>query len=208
MPDTYGVRGGTGDDWERDEAAGTMTSAMERFEELFSAHYGDVLAYAVRRCRSHEDAEDVVAETFAVAWRRVTEIPEGERARLWLFGTAHLVRLNHHRGEHRRQSLLERIRRTARPVSLRGAEVEVVERERIQRAFAALHGYDREVLKLHVWEQLSAEDIATTLDISTAAVWKRLQRARDRLAEELDGPIDDQPGPALSLAHTEKKAAQ
>jgi caffeoyl-CoA O-methyltransferase len=36
----------------------------------------------------------VVAETFTVAWRRIADVPLGEPARLWLFGTAHPVRLN------------------------------------------------------------------------------------------------------------------
>jgi len=71
-----------------------VADAEERFQALFSANYGDVLAYALRRCRSRQDAEDVTAETFAVAWRRINQVPAGEHARAWLFGAAHLVRLN------------------------------------------------------------------------------------------------------------------
>jgi RNA polymerase sigma-70 factor (ECF subfamily) len=54
-----------------------VTNADERFEALFNANFGDVLAYAARRCPSQQDAEDLVAETFAVAWRRMTDIPQG-----------------------------------------------------------------------------------------------------------------------------------
>lgn len=185
-----------------------MTSAEDRFQELFSANYGDVLAYAVRRCPSHQDAEDVVAETFAVAWRRIRDIPEGERARLWLFGTAHLVRLNLRRGQRRRQGLVDRLRRAPQVEGARGADVDVIERERIDRAFAALNPYELEILQLHVWDQLSAEEIAVALDISPAAVWKRLQRARDRLTEELDEPNEEDPSPALSVPRARPKAAQ
>jgi RNA polymerase sigma-70 factor, ECF subfamily len=71
-----------------------VASAAERFEELFTAFYSDLMAYAIRRCWSRQDAEDVVAETFAVAWRRLDELPEGDQSRLWLFGTARLVLTN------------------------------------------------------------------------------------------------------------------
>jgi RNA polymerase sigma-70 factor (ECF subfamily) len=32
-----------------------------------------------------EDAADVVAETFLVAWRRLDSVPGGDEARLWLY---------------------------------------------------------------------------------------------------------------------------
>ena len=76
---------------------------------LFDANYADVLAYAVRRCPSRQDAEDLVAETFAVAWRRLRDVPEGDRARLWLFGTARLVRRNQDRARRRQRSLAEKV---------------------------------------------------------------------------------------------------
>ncbi len=181
-----------------------MTGAGERFEALYEANYGDVLAYAVRRCPSPADAEDVVAETFVVAWRRIDEVPPGDEARLWLFGTARLVRLNHHRTDRRRRSLLERIRTRFRP-HRPGPDAAVAERARIRRAFGELREADREVLQLHVWEGLSAEQIATALEISTAAVWKRLQRARDRLADALEEEPDL--APVVAIARTEGKGA-
>lgn len=169
-----------------------------RFEALFNDNYGDVLAYAVRRCPSRQDAEDVVAETFAVAWRRLGDIPQGDRARLWLFGTARLVRLNHRRGHQRQRSLTTRLSGIRLPWR-RAADQDVAERDLVERALLSLSDIDREVLQLHVWDQLTAEEIAVTLEISTAAVWKRLQRARDRLAAVLDPPDDGNTGPVASF---------
>lgn len=185
-----------------------VTDVEERFEELFAANYGDVLAYAVRRCASRQDAEDVAAETFAVAWRRIHELPDGQQARLWLFGTAHLVRLNHHRSHRRRKGLVERMRRFPRSMLSRDADTQLLERERIEEAFATLTPADREVLQLHVWEQLDVTEIATALDISPAAVWKRLQRARDRLAEALDASTCNDAGFPPVPVRTVRKAAE
>jgi hypothetical protein len=39
----------------------------------------------LRRCSSPHDAPGVVAETFAIAWRRVDDMPAGDAARPWLY---------------------------------------------------------------------------------------------------------------------------
>lgn len=185
-----------------------MTAAEERFDALFRANYPDMLAYALRRCQTRSDAEDVVAETFAVAWRRIEDVPEGPRARLWLFGTARLVRMNSQRAHRRRESLYQRLRIRRPPERGTGADATLAERDRIERALAMLSPVQREVLQLHVWEELSAEEIATSLELTTSTVRKRLQRARERLAAALD----DDPGGGSSapLAFTvlSKEAAR
>lgn len=175
-----------------------MTEDDERFELLFNANYGGVLAYALRRCSSRQDAEDVVAETFAVAWRRLNELPEGDEARLWLFGTARLVWTNRIRGNRRQRGLLDRLRRHARQSQTPDVDAVLVANERLRKAIAALRETDREILRLHAWEDLTAEQIAITLEISTPAAWKRLQRARDRLAAHMAASDEGFDGAATS----------
>jgi RNA polymerase sigma-70 factor (ECF subfamily) len=185
-----------------------VTTAEERFEALFVANYGDVLAYTVRRCPSRQDAEDVVAETFTVAWRRIADIPQGDRARLWLFGTAHRVLLNQERARRRQQSLAERMRVVLHTMRNRGTETEPSEGAEIRHALAALTTTDREVLQLHVWEALSADEIAVALDITTPAVWKRLQRARQRLSKALEPEPGDDAAPLLAVVPTLREEAR
>jgi DNA-directed RNA polymerase specialized sigma24 family protein len=60
----------------------------QRFTRLYQETRGDVLAYLVRRSRTVEDATDALAETYAAAWRKLDKLPEGNAARLWLFGAA------------------------------------------------------------------------------------------------------------------------
>jgi RNA polymerase sigma factor (sigma-70 family) len=62
--------------------------AEEQFRRLFAENYRHVLAYALRRTRDHADANDVVAETFAVAWRRIASAPGPGSARPWLYAIA------------------------------------------------------------------------------------------------------------------------
>ncbi|HEX6027222.1 MAG TPA: sigma factor-like helix-turn-helix DNA-binding protein [Solirubrobacter sp.] len=51
------------------------TGERERFIALYEAHGGAVLAYARRRVGADE-ADDVLADTFVVAWRRLRDAPD------------------------------------------------------------------------------------------------------------------------------------
>src|SRR3954454_9333069 len=83
-----------------------QTQAREaRFNGLFDAHYSAVRAYAWRRDPSN--ADDVVAETFLVAWRRLDDVPAD--ALPWLIGVARNVRLNARRGAPPQQALSWRL---------------------------------------------------------------------------------------------------
>src|SRR5277367_4902726 len=62
----------------------------ERFNRLYRATSDDVLAYLMRRSRTPEDATDALAETYSAAWRKLDSLPNGDRARLWLFGAARI----------------------------------------------------------------------------------------------------------------------
>src|SRR3954463_5714672 len=63
--------------------------ATATFEAAFRAHVRAVRAYALRRT-APEDASDVVAETFAIAWRRWDDAPADPLP--WLLGIARRVR--------------------------------------------------------------------------------------------------------------------
>lgn len=56
------------------------TDSRHRFEAMYRHTYEQILGYAMRRCSSPEDAADVVAETYVIAWRRIGELPRGEAA--------------------------------------------------------------------------------------------------------------------------------
>jgi DNA-directed RNA polymerase specialized sigma24 family protein len=69
-------------------------AASARFEQLFKAHYERVLSYALRRTNSSV-ADDAVAETFLIAWRRLESIPRDELP--WLLGVTRRVLANQRR---------------------------------------------------------------------------------------------------------------
>jgi RNA polymerase sigma factor (sigma-70 family) len=159
--------------------------AEARFERLYAEHGRPVLAYAVRRASDAQDAADVVAETFLVAWRRLDDVPPAETARLWLYGVARNVLANQQRSERRRQRLGERLRQEL-PAALEGAPLTASRTGAVRAALARLGPEDQEILRLAGWEELSPGEIAMVLGISQVAVRSRLHRARRRLRAALE----------------------
>ncbi|MFC6086346.1 RNA polymerase sigma factor [Sphaerisporangium aureirubrum] len=159
----------------------------ERFEEMYTANYADLLGYVRRRTESADDAADALAETFTTAWRRLDDVPEGEQARLWLYGVARKVLSNQRRGESRRSALAGRLRDELGAWDA-GAWDEAMPQQdtgAIRAAFQRLGADDRELLSLVSWEGLDTAQVATVLGCSRGAVRVRLHRARKRLAREL-----------------------
>jgi RNA polymerase sigma-70 factor (ECF subfamily) len=162
--------------------ADVSSARRDRFQALYEDNYHRVLGYALRRV-DRDDAADVVAETFLVAWRRLDELPPGEQARLWLYGTARRVLANQQRAQRRRDRLTERIR--AEPAEQVQPASPTPELNRAGVAFAHLRPEDREVLALVAWEGLDAGEVAHVLGCSRNAARIRVHRARRRFAREL-----------------------
>lgn len=152
------------------------------FDDLFGRHYTELRRYVVRRVEEGDGAEDVLAETFAIAWRRRDQAPDP--ALPWLFGITHRVIANHRRAARRRLRLLRRL--TSARVDLGRDPADILaERSEIGRAFAQLSESQREVLRLVTWEGLAATDAARALGCSTGAFRVRLHRARSELLKRL-----------------------
>jgi RNA polymerase sigma-70 factor (ECF subfamily) len=143
----------------------------------------------MRRTQTFSDAEDVAAETFTIAWRKIDAIPSDEPLP-WLYAVARRVLANHRRGLGRRERLaaLLRVEDVATPI--RAGE------DHDGPAFAALATLspaDQELLRLVAWEELGNQQIAAVLGITPNAVAIRLHRARERFADALarHTPDDD-----------------
>lgn len=156
----------------------------ERFRALFDGNYRRLLAYARRRCPSAADADDLVAEVFTVAWRRLADVPAGDAATLWLYGTARRCLANQARGSRRRLRLVARLAAERPDGGAPAAGAAAVE---VRAALDRLRPTDREVLRLVAWEGLTHAEAAVVLGVSPNAVAIRVHRAKRRLARALGG---------------------
>jgi RNA polymerase sigma factor (sigma-70 family) len=155
-----------------------MPTREDRFKLLHEEHFESIRRYAWRRDPTY--ADDIVSETFLVAWRRIDEVP-GD-AGPWLFGVARHVRLNLQRGARRQQAVAGRLQSVDLGLTLPEPTDEAAE---LRRALGSLPERDREVLFLHAWEGLDRRQIGSVLGCSVANVSVRLHRARRRLADAL-----------------------
>lgn len=148
---------------------------------LFESHYEAVMNYARRRTENLADAEEIAAQTFVVAWRRLDESPAPHERLYWLYGIARRVLANHRRGVARRLRLHAKLRAVA-PAPVDGSS----RLPDVLRAMDRLSDTDQEILRLAAWEDLSPAEIGSTLGISANAAAIRLHRARARLKVGLD----------------------
>jgi RNA polymerase sigma-70 factor (ECF subfamily) len=175
----------------------------EQFRALFAENFHDVWSFARRRTGSAPEADDVAAETFAVAWRRRDEI-SGE-ARLWLFGVARNVLSNQRRELQRRERLQRRLT-TVRPEP-DSSWPRTPSDDVLWEALASLSDDDRELLLLRAWDGLDVGNIAAVLGISAGTVSSRLYKAKRRLAKELQRR-ESGPGGQVWIGSRQRKEPQ
>jgi RNA polymerase sigma-70 factor (ECF subfamily) len=161
----------------------------EYFAVLFRRYAPEVQRY-VRRRIGADAADDVVAETFLVAFRqRDGYEPERHNARPWLYGIATNLIGRHRRTEIRQYRVLARTGRdpvTEPFTDLVDAAVSAEGlRGELAAALARLPAAYRDTLLLVVWGDLSYAEAAAALGVPTGTVRSRMNRARERLRRSL-----------------------
>jgi RNA polymerase sigma-70 factor (ECF subfamily) len=174
--------------------------APERFGVVFDRHAAAIHGYIARRL-GRDAADDLVAETFLVAFRqRGGYDPAQPSARPWLYGIATRLVSRRRRDEVR---FFRAIARTgidpaadpvAEPVAdevIRRADAKTLHHQ-LAGALAGLAAADRDALLL-VADGLSYAEAAQALGVPDGTLSSRVARARRKLRERLGGvnPADD-----------------
>lgn len=155
-----------------------------------AAVYEPLQRYARRRT-DPDAAEDVVADTLLVVWRRLDEVPE-EAVLPWCYRVAANCLSNSRRAGRRRLRLATRVASVRQPPD---AEPDLPD-PALHAALATLSPADQEVLRLWAWEDLAPAEIAVALGVSANAVSIRLHRAKGHLADALErsgAAVDTEP---------------
>jgi RNA polymerase sigma factor (sigma-70 family) len=154
----------------------------EAFGELYDRHAETLYRYAARRL-GPQPAEDVVAETFLVAYRKRRRFDQSRRTALpWLYGILTNEIAQHRRTERTRYRTLAR---TLGEQSVEGPADQVAAMVTAQAvsgplatALSQLASRDRDVLLLVAWSGLTYAEVADALRIPIGTVRSRLSRAR------------------------------
>ena len=158
-----------------------------RFERLYDRYHANVVAYCRRRVAA-DRVEDLVAETFLVAWRSIDKVPMGDAGLPWLYRVAYRAVGHQWRGVSRRNRLTLKLAVVPDPPTTTPEDALLHNEEvrRVLEAAALLNDRDAEILRLLSWEHLSRAEIAEVLDLAPNAVSQRIHRARTNLTKEFN----------------------
>jgi RNA polymerase sigma factor (sigma-70 family) len=162
----------------------SSSSDAQRFTELWERHAARVHAYALRHA-GPDRAQEIVAETFLVAWQRLADVPG--HGLPWLLVVARNTIRHSDRSRYRDRLLTAELGRLIELTDKRAnTEAVVAERDLLLRALGALPRQQREALLLVSWDGLSVTDAAQVAGCSTGTFKVRLHRARRRLQRQID----------------------
>ena len=159
------------------------SGSRDALRELLIAHQDRVYNACFQVLTRAQDAEDAAQEA-------LLKLPEGARAardadsfRGWIYRVSFRIALDHWR---RREAVKNRELRAAMN---RPAAPPLDDRERVA-LFEAMDGLDdreRSLLLEHYFEKVSLAELGDRQGISAVAIWKRIDRAREKLKKSLLG---------------------
>jgi RNA polymerase sigma-70 factor (ECF subfamily) len=159
-----------------------------RFEAMVRAYSSDLYRFAFWLCRNHWQAQDLVQECFASAWRAHESLRDEGAIKAWLFS----ILRNAHASTYQRKRL------DVEDVDLDDLGVAADdmghERVELEECLGSLPEAYREPLMLQVLGGFSGKEISEMMGISEQNAMTRLSRARQSLrrltnSTAVDGPL-------------------
>jgi RNA polymerase sigma-70 factor (ECF subfamily) len=188
-------------DQDRSLAARAQAGDLRAFETLVERHRRRIYSLAYRMTCTHEDADDILQETFVRAYCNLRRFDPERPFANWLYTIAANLCLD-------RQRRLKREKRVAwDDVEGGRAEMEAAPsrtpdrvaengelRGQIEEAIARLPERQRAALVLFEVEDLKITEVAELMECSEGAVKSTLHRARRRLRDELREYVGERSG--------------
>ena len=172
-------------------------SEPRAFEPIFDRHFVAVHRYLHRRA-GRDLADELAAETFALAFERRASCCTSRSALPWLYGIATNLLRRRWRTERRQLRAYGRsgidswaTYEDDPAASVGGSSVGA----RFAQALAAMRPRERDALLLYALADLSYEEIAIALDVPVGTVRTWLHRAREVGRRELEAETDAFPRP-------------
>lgn len=169
----------------------------DEFRQFYERMEPRAIAVANRLMGSSAIAEDVAAEAFARAFSRWAKVRSHPNPDAWLLRVVGNLAVDHVRHEARRPHITDDETRHDRPGDEAALRVDVA------RALDKLSTRQREVVVMRYLIDLTEDDVAVQLGMSTGSVKTHLSRATAKLRDQLgDAPLAEQPDDADPSAVT------
>ena len=176
----------------------TPAQRTARFERDALQYIDQIYAGALRMTRNPADAEDLVQEVYAKAYRAFHQFQDGTNLKAWLFRILTNTYINIYRKNQRGPAidLTEQVEdwqvaqdQRMNATVTKSAEAEALDRipnDVINRALAAIPVDYRDAVYLADVEGFSYKEIAAIMDTPVGTVMSRLHRGRKLLRERLE----------------------
>lgn len=151
------------------------------WEELYQAHYDELVAYGARMSGSKELAEDLAQETFikALIHANVIEDLSHSKRRAWLFRTFKNLFFD----RCRRAALESKYLQNRRPEYLEDQGIQQAENAML---LQSINPQDRALFQLRYLDGYSAKEISQMMDLPPGTIRSRLSRCRQQLKQNFD----------------------
>ena len=170
-----------------------MTAANQAKETVldlasaFKEHSRFLTRSILRLTGDGSHVEDILQETFIIAYRKQASFASRSSLKTWLYGIASNLCLHHRRSLARELNALEKA--ALEPSESPAAQERAVEasqnRALVQAAMQALPFKQREVFMLYELDGMDGPAIAQLLEIPLNTVWSRLRHGRETFAKEV-----------------------
>ncbi|MCP3873985.1 MAG: sigma-70 family RNA polymerase sigma factor [Desulfobacteraceae bacterium] len=160
--------------------------SRKEFKALTYPHMKLLYNVALKYCHNVFDAEDIVQETYLMAFNKFHQLREKSKCKPWLL---RILRNNFLKSYHKkksRQRLSETdyqdfLKNSVTPDDAEHVLAKVSNRLAVQKAINQLPEKYKEVLLLYYMDEMLYKEIATVLDVPIGTVMSRLTRARQGL---------------------------
>jgi RNA polymerase sigma-70 factor (ECF subfamily) len=159
-----------------------MDYSKQRFERLFKDSYPHMYRMAFSMVEDADDAKDAVNQVFTQMWKGKPDVSE-ESVRGYLLAATRNQCLHLLRQRQLQQQMEKELRQTAEKSSNEEREELLCELQQVIND--NLTEQDRRVLQLHYEEEMTYQETATVLGISTSAVNKHITRSLAKIRETL-----------------------
>ena len=190
---------------------------LEAGSRLFDRHFESIHRFL--RNKVGDDTDEVMQRTLLACVETRDRFRGASSFRTYLFGVARLELLAHYRRRRKLDSQVELESRSFYDLDPSPSVVVAkhMEQKVLHEALRRLPADLQMALELHYWENMSATEIATILEIPSGTVKSRLRRAKEMLRDimaglalhkpTLESTLGDLDGWAKSLGETLREGA-
>lgn len=158
----------------------------DNLERIYDAHAAALFAFLLNFTRKEDTTRDLLQEVFIKLAQRPDLLAEARDERGFLLLMTHRLAIDHFRRRHSRERRHDALAIEQTPLFAEAGDPDETEfRRQLTEALGELPADQRAVVHLKLWEGLTFDQIATTLDIPLNTAASRYRYGIDKLRDRL-----------------------